>query len=95
MEALGRAGVTITTTNHAFGWDAMTLCGLALSKGGGEPASAIKGLESGMFWEGVTGRYSFASEDHNGRRGFNPTKLSRLWHGRLQPVGQGAQKVSQ
>ena len=92
MEALGRSGVAITTTNHGFGWDAMTLCGLALRKGGGEPAAAIESLESGFVWEGVIGRYRFASEDHNGRRGLNPTKLSRLWHGRLQPAGRQAQK---
>jgi len=94
IEALGRAGVAIMTTNHGFGWDAMTLCGLALRRGGGEAAAAIEDLESGFPWEGVTGRYSFASEDHNGRSGVNPTKLSRMWRGRLQPVGREASKVS-
>ena len=70
---LSQAGVELPTANHGFGWDAMTLCGLALAKAEGEPSSAIRYLESGVDFEGASGNYRFSAEDHIGRRVFNPT----------------------
>ena len=72
------------TANHGFGWDAMTLCRLALTKGNGHLSLAIEYLESGVEIEGATGRYRFSRGDHNGRATFNPTTLSQVRNGQLK-----------
>lgn len=84
MRALDQAEVKIPTANHGFGWDAMTLCGLALADRKGDPSSASKYLESGVYLEGATGCYRFSPEDHNGRATFNPTILSRLRNSKVE-----------
>lgn len=84
FRALDQAKVALPTANHGFGWDAMTLCGLALAKGDGRPLSAIEYLESGIDIEGATGQYRFSTQDHNGRAGFNPTILSQVHQGRVK-----------
>jgi ABC-type branched-subunit amino acid transport system substrate-binding protein len=83
-EALRREGVDCPTANHGFGWDAMTLCAMALGKTDGEPQRAIEFLESGVILEGVTGRLCFSAENHNGREGAGPTTISRWRNGRIE-----------
>ena len=89
-KALSDVGIGLPTTNHGFGWDAMTLCGRALLEAEGDPKSAVRYLESGVLLEGVTGHYRFSSDDHNGRGGFNPTTLSQVRNGLVEsyPVGK-------
>jgi ABC-type branched-subunit amino acid transport system substrate-binding protein len=84
MEILSQAGIGLPTANHAFGWDAMTLCGRALSMACGDPSLAIKHLESGVRFEGVTGDLRFNAENHSGREGLGPTVISRWRKGRLE-----------
>lgn len=84
IKVLGRVGMNFPTGNHGFGWDAMTLCGLALAEASGDPLSAIDYLESGVAIEGATGRYCFSAEDHNGRSGSSPTTFSCLREGRVE-----------
>jgi ABC-type branched-subunit amino acid transport system substrate-binding protein len=57
-KALLQEGIDCPTANHGFGWDAMTLCSLALAKAGSHPLYATEYLESGMLLEGVTGQFS-------------------------------------
>lgn len=83
--ALFQAGVDCPTANHGFGWDAMTLCSIALAKGG-VPLYGIKYLESGVLLEGVTGQFRFSRENHNGREGPGPTRISRWRNGRMREV---------
>ena len=78
------AKIELPTANHGFGWDAMTLCGLALARSDGNTRSAIEYLESGVELEGATGRYRFSAKDHNGRYAYNPTTLSWIHKGRLK-----------
>jgi ABC-type branched-subunit amino acid transport system substrate-binding protein len=87
-KTLSAHGANVATANHAFGWDAMTLCARALKAGDGKPTLAIDYLESGKVLEGVTGSCAFAPGDHNGRSGFGPTTLTRWYQGRLQAVPQ-------
>jgi ABC-type branched-subunit amino acid transport system substrate-binding protein len=82
--AFSKEAVSIATANHGFGWDAMTLCGLALSAARGHPSGAIDYLESRVSFEGATGLLRFNKENHNGREGFGPTRISRWYNGRLQ-----------
>jgi ABC-type branched-subunit amino acid transport system substrate-binding protein len=82
-KALTKAGVSLPTANHGFGWDAMTLSAGALARSGGNLAAAIDYLESGADLESATGRYNFQREDHNGRQLFNPTVLSSLRSGEV------------
>jgi len=77
-------GIDCPTANHGFGWDAMTLCATALAKGHGNPLRAIEYLESRAIMEGVTGRFRFSRENHNGREGFGPTTISRWHDGRIE-----------
>jgi ABC-type branched-subunit amino acid transport system substrate-binding protein len=84
MSALSEEAVSIATANHGFGWDAMTLCGRALSSGQGDVSHAIEYLESGVSLDGVTGSFRFNKENHNGREGFGPTRISRWYNGRLE-----------
>ena len=84
VEALTNVGTQLPTTNHGFGWDAMTLCGRALVEAKGDPKSAIQYLESGALLEGVTGYYRFSSDNHNGRGDFNPTTLSQVRNGLVE-----------
>jgi len=81
--ALFQERVDCPTANHGFGWDAMALYAVALSKGGGNPLHAIEYLESGAIIEGVTGQFRFSRENHNGREGPGPTRISRYRNGRL------------
>ena len=81
--ALLQQGTDCPTANHGFGWDAMTLCALALSQGCGDSLRALEYLESAAMIEGVTGRFRFSSENHNGREGFGPTTISRWHNGRI------------
>lgn len=83
-KALRDERVDCPTANHGFGWDAMTLCAMALGKAGGEPLRAIEILESGVVLEGVTGRLRFSKENHNGREGAGPTTISRWRNGRIE-----------
>jgi ABC-type branched-subunit amino acid transport system substrate-binding protein len=83
-KALREERVDCPTANHGFGWDAMTLCAMALGKAGGEPLRAIEFLESGVVLEGVTGRLRFSKENHNGREGAGPTTISRWRNGRIE-----------
>lgn len=86
---LSQAGISVATSNHGFGWDAMTLCAHALSESDGDANSAVEYLESGVGLSGATGRYRFSAKDHNGRQAFHPTTLSVLRSGRTEPYGNG------
>src|SRR5262245_44391018 len=86
--ALFQECVDCPTANHGFGWDAMTLCAVALTKGDGAPSDAIAYLESGVPLEGVTGQFRFSRENHNGREGPGPTRISRWQNGRLEGVSR-------
>ena len=86
--ALFQERVDCPTANHGFGWDAMTLCAVALAKGDGAPSEAIAYLESGVLVEGVTGQFRFSRENHNGREGPGPTRISRWHNGRLEEVSR-------
>lgn len=88
--ALNDAEVPIPTANHGFGWDAMTLCGLALTQAHGDLSAAIQYMESGVYLEGATGFYRFSTENHNGRATFNPILLSRLKNGRVETYKEGS-----
>jgi ABC-type branched-subunit amino acid transport system substrate-binding protein len=82
-KALTKAGVSLPTANHGFGWDAMTLCTAALARSNGNLSAAIEYLESGAELVAATGRYRFTRGDHNGRETFNPTVLSSLRSGQV------------
>ncbi|HWP58114.1 MAG TPA: ABC transporter substrate-binding protein [Candidatus Acidoferrales bacterium] len=84
VTALFSEGVKIATANHGFGWDAMTLCALALFRAGGNAAAAVSYLERGETIDGATGSFRFGRENHNGREGFGPTRISRWYRGRLE-----------
>lgn len=86
---LSQAGISVATSNHGFGWDAMTLCNHALSESDGDANSAVEYLESGVELSGATGRYCFSAKDHNGRQAFRPTTLSILRSGRTEPYTRG------
>ena len=86
-KALARAGVSIPTANHGFGWDAMTLCAAALARSNGNLSAAIEYLESAADLAAATGRYKFNPDDHNGRQPFNPTVLSALRAGQVVAYG--------
>ena len=86
MRALSAQGISIPTANHAFGWDAMSFCALALKAAQGEPSSAVDHLDSGVMLEGATGTCSFSRDNHNGRSGLGPTTLTRWINGRLEEV---------
>lgn len=80
MQVMAANGVRVPTTNHAFGWDGMRFCALALQAAQGNPRAAIDYLESGVALEGASGTCSFSPENHNGRLGIGPTVLTR-WAG--------------
>ena len=86
MRVMAENGVTTPTTNHAFGWDCMKFCVLALKASGGDPRRAIDYLESGVTLEGASGTCAFSSDNHNGRHGPGPTILSRWSNGRFDDV---------
>lgn len=86
-KVLAKAGVSLPTANHGFGWDAMTLCAGALARSDGNVSGAIDCLESGGEFACATGRYKFNPEDHNGRQPFNPTVLSSLRLGQVTTCG--------
>ena len=86
VRAMAENGVKVPTTNHAFGWDCMKFCALALKAGGGDPERAIDYLESGVTLEGATGTCTFSPDNHNGRHGLGPTILSRWNNGRFEDV---------
>lgn len=89
LEALQKAGIETPTANHGFGWDATSLCALALGRNGGDARAAVAYLESGVELEGATGYYRFSRKDHNGRAGFNPTLISRIKNGRVENLRGG------
>ncbi|MGH7847410.1 MAG: ABC transporter substrate-binding protein [Candidatus Binatia bacterium] len=74
----------IATANHGFGWDAVMLCGLALSRAEGNVSDGISYLESGVAIDGATGAFRFSKENHNGREGSGPTGISRWHNGQLE-----------
>jgi ABC-type branched-subunit amino acid transport system substrate-binding protein len=86
MQAMAKNNIHVPTTNHAFGWDCMKFCALALAAGDGDPQRAIDYLESGVTLEGASGTCSFSRDNHNGRRGLGPTILSRWNDGRFEDV---------
>lgn len=86
MRAMAENGVGVPTTNHAFGWDCMKFCAVALQAGGGDPRRAIDYLESGVTLEGASGTCSFSPGNHNGRHGRGPTILSRWTNGRFEDL---------
>ena len=86
FETLAVAGIAVPTANHAFGWDGVSFCALALKAAEGDPARAIAQLESAVPLEGVTGTCVFTADNHNGRSGVGPTIISR-WHaGRFEDL---------
>lgn len=86
MLTMADNGVNVPTTNHAFGWDCMKFCSIALQAGGGDPQRAIGYLESGATLEGASGTCSFSPGNHNGRLGLGPTILSRWNNDRFEDV---------
>jgi len=72
-------GVKIPTTNHAFGWDGMGHCALALNAAGGDPSRAIDYLEAGATLDGASGACCFSRDNHNGRFEPGPHTITR-WH---------------
>jgi hypothetical protein len=85
MQAMTENNITVPTTNHAFGWDCMKFCAIAL-KAGGNLNGAIAYLESGVTLEGATGTCTFRHGDHNGRHGLGPTILSRWSNDRFEDL---------
>lgn len=86
MQVMEANGIKVPTTNHAFGWDCMKFCTLALQAGGGDVGRAIDWLESGVTLEGASGTCKFSPDNHNGRHGLGPTILSRWNHGRFEDL---------
>jgi len=86
MQLMAKNGIKVPTTNHAFGWDCMQFCALALNAADGDPQRAIDYLESGITLEGASGTCSFSPDNHNGRHGLGPTILSRWHNGRFEDV---------
>jgi ABC-type branched-subunit amino acid transport system substrate-binding protein len=85
-QVMAANGIMVPTANHAFGWDGMTYCALALEAARNDPAAAIEYLESGINLEGASGSCSFTAENHNGRSGSGPTTFTRWYHGQLDEV---------
>ena len=86
MRVMEENAVKVPTTNHAFGWDCMKFCALALKAGDGDVKRAIDYLESGVILEGASGTCTFSADNHNGRHGLGPTILSRWNHGRFEDL---------
>lgn len=86
MRVMEENSIKVPTTNHAFGWDCVKFCALALTASDGNPQRAIGYLESGVTLEGATGTCSFSPDNHNGRHGPGPTILSRWNNGRFEDV---------
>ena len=86
MNVMATNGIAIPTTNHAFGWDGMRFCALALKAADGNPLHAIDYLESGISLEGASGTCSFSSDNHNGRLEPGPTTLTRWTNHQLEEV---------
>jgi ABC-type branched-subunit amino acid transport system substrate-binding protein len=79
FQAMKANGVKVPTANHAFGWDGVAHCAMALKAAGGDPDGAIDYLESGMRFEGASGTCCFSRDNHNGRFAPGPHTLTR-WH---------------
>lgn len=86
FDILRQAGVTVPTANHAFGWDGLLFCSLAMQAGQGDAERAIGYLESGAPLHGVTAGCWFDSNNHNGRSGTGPTVITRWNNGRFEDV---------
>jgi ABC-type branched-subunit amino acid transport system substrate-binding protein len=86
IQAMAANGTGVPTTNHAFGWDGMRFCLLALKAAQGNPLRAIDFLESGIALEGASGTCCFSPENHNGRLTPGPTILTRWAQHRLEQV---------
>jgi ABC-type branched-subunit amino acid transport system substrate-binding protein len=85
-QVMANHGVTVPTANHAFGWDGLQFCALALQTARKGSVSAIDYLESGTILDGASGTCSFTPQDHNGRFGNGPTTLTRWHQRRLEDV---------
>jgi ABC-type branched-subunit amino acid transport system substrate-binding protein len=85
-QVMATNGIKVPTTNHAFGWDCMQFCALALKASDGDAQRAIDYLESGITLEGASGTCSFSPDNHNGRHGPGPTLLSRWNDGSFEDV---------
>ena len=85
LKVFAESGVDLPTSNHGFGWDALILCTIALRAAKGDATDAVEHLESGVEIEAATGPYRFSKEDHNGRGIFDPTILSRVRRGQVEP----------
>lgn len=86
FRAMSEHVVKIPTANHAFGWDGLAHCAVALSAAGGDPSGAIDYLESGVTLEGASGACCFSSDNHNGRFEPGPHTITRWQDGRLRDV---------
>lgn len=68
----------IATANHGFGWDCLRLTSKALQEAGTDAADQWALLERLDKYQGATGPFAFSSQDHNGRRRYNPTTIALL-----------------
>lgn len=84
--SLNQIGVSLPTTNHAFGWDGMSFCAQALSASNDSLERAVEFLESGVVLNGVTGACQFHPDNHNGRHGAGPTVITRWRDGQFEDV---------
>jgi branched-chain amino acid transport system substrate-binding protein len=82
IRALARYDATIApTANHAFGWDGLRLVAEAALEAGPDCDARVAYLEGLRDYPGVTGRLTFAPNDHNGHFVANPTTISQLQNG--------------
>jgi ABC-type branched-subunit amino acid transport system substrate-binding protein len=86
MRVMEENDIRVPTTNHAFGWDCMKFCAMALKATDRDTQRAIDYLEAGVTLEGASGTCTFGPDNHNGRRGLGPTILSRWSHNRFEDV---------
>ncbi len=68
----------VATANHGFGWDCLRLTSKALQEAGTDAADQVALLEGLDKYQGSTGPFAFSSQDHNGRRRYNPTTIALL-----------------
>ena len=68
----------VATANHGFGWDCLRLTSKALQEARTDAAAQVALLEGLDGYQGATGPFAFSSQDHNGRRRYNPTTISLL-----------------
>ena len=68
----------VATANHGFGWDCLRLTSKALREAETDAAGQVALLEGLDKYQGATGPFAFSSQDHNGRRRYNPTTIALL-----------------